>query len=123
MPGAKRRVRYVSDNNVNYATRMDDAIADALGFTDAQVGDLTLPGRFKMRHAVVSWFSAGGAGQAVGRFTRSVPVPTLTHGIWTDAIDTVSLRDYNSVPGAGQTSPFVMRDFTVTGLVGEKRTK
>jgi hypothetical protein len=122
MPGSMGRYRYTGDDGTNYRVRLATVVATSVGFTAAQTGDLTLPKRFKMRHAICSWFSAGGAGQAVGKFTRSVPIPTVGHAIWAGTDDVISLPDYNSVPGAGQTSPNVMRDFTVTGLAGERRT-
>jgi hypothetical protein len=123
MPGSTGRYRYVSDAGTNYAVRMSTVVADAAGFGAAQTGDQTLPKRFKLRHVIASWFSAGGAGQAVGKFTRSVPVPTTTSGLWTGATETIDLPDYSSVPGAGQTTPNVMRTFAITGFAGERRTK
>jgi hypothetical protein len=123
MPGSMSAYRYVGDNGTNYAVRLADNIASAAGFGAAQPGDVTKPSRFTMRHVIASWFSAGGAGQAVGKFTRSVPVPSLTSPLWTGATADLSLPDYNSTPGAGQTTPNVMRTFTITGWAGERRTK
>lgn len=122
MAGSRGTYRYTSDTGTNYALDMDASNASAMGFAVADPADLPLPKRMRPRAVHALWFSAGGPGQAVGAFRRTLPVPNLTSPYWTGANRTVSLPDFDSVPGAGQTTPNVMRPFGITGYRGERRT-
>jgi hypothetical protein len=121
MPGSKGLYQYTRDDGtVHYLVSLDKDIAAAAGFGAPDGTERALPKRYRLRHIICSWFSAGGAGQAVGKFTRSIPIPSVSNPLWNNT-NTIQLSDYNSVPGAGQTTPNVQRPFSVSGRIGEKR--
>ena len=123
MPGSMSAYQYTSDDGRVFAVQLADYVAAAGGFTRAVATDTPIPSRFRLRHINVTWFSAGGGGQAVGKFTRKVPVPTVDHALWQPTADTVNLPDFSSNPGVAQQTPNVMRPFTITGWTGESKTR
>ena len=115
-------VQYLTDEGLKIAIRQEQQIQEAAGNPLVDGTEVRGFERMKLRKIHATWFSAGGAGQAVGQFNRSIVISDPTNPLWTNADKQISLPDYESVPGAGQTTPNVRRDFTVTGRTGEKVT-
>jgi hypothetical protein len=114
--------RYVADSGTLYTVRQRDGIRAALGNTLADGTETgRLPQALRPRKIHAAWFSAGGVGQAIGKFTRSEVIGSASNALYTNATKTVSLPDYDSL-GTVQTTPNVMRSFTVTGRTGESQT-
>ena len=116
------RVKYTTDTGAVGTFRQEQQIQEAAGNVLADGTELDLPRGIVLRHIEASWFGDGGIGQAVGKFTRKVVIGAVLNPLYTHADKELQLPDYNSVPGAGQTTPNVMQPFTVTGRVGERLT-
>jgi hypothetical protein len=114
------RVKYTTDTGYLMTVKQEQQIATAAGNVLADGTEGAALEGFTPRHVEASWFSAGGAGQAVGKFTRKVVIGSVANPLYTHADVAISLPDYDSVPGAAQTTPNVMREFQTTGRIGER---
>jgi hypothetical protein len=114
--------QYTSDDGVKYTFRQMDGVRASAGNIVADGTEVgRLPQGLRPRRIHCEWFSAGGAGQAVGQFGRSVVIGSTSNAHFTGATKTIALSDYDSL-GTVQTTPNVQRDFRITGRTGEKRT-
>jgi hypothetical protein len=80
MSGSIKWFSYKSDSGTDYAVKLDESNATALGFAAPTAGLLPLPKGWKMRqvNCVLT-----GSGEGAGFYRRSFPVGSLTAGAWT----------------------------------------
>jgi hypothetical protein len=113
MAGSMMWFDYVADSGAVYGVKLDESNAKAAGFSPyIGTGDnkhTQLPRGTTMRYANVQQ----------GVIKRRIYLPTITSDLWTGAIDTVNLPDFQSSPGGIVTSP-AGAAFVVTSLVGER---
>lgn len=113
---------YVADDGTHYQFRQQQQLMTQVGNSLAVGTEPSKPFGMRLRRIHATVFLAGGPDQAVGKFTRSAVIGSVTNPLWTGADRSVQLNDYESAPGVGQVNPNVEQAFTVTGRTGEAQT-
>lgn len=122
MAGSQRAYDYVSDAGATWGLRQDRTNGDAAGNTPTPTNTvrLGLPKTLKPRTAIYQWVHSGAAGEGTGRSIRRIVYGSKAAFDALALGATLSLPDYQSVPGATPTTPSVMRAFVLIDKIAER---